>query len=38
MIDAFKVMLASNLRLNSRELAAIGEFYDRFVHDLLNGK
>ena len=31
-------MLASNLRLNSRELAAIGEFYDRFAHDLLNGK
>ena len=38
MIDALKAILASNLRLSSRELAAIGGFYDRFVHDLLNGK
>ena len=38
MIDALKAILASNLRLSSCELAAIGGFYDRFVHDLLNGK
>ena len=38
MIDALKAILASNLRLSSCELAAIGGFYDRFVHDLSNGK
>jgi hypothetical protein len=38
MVDALKTILASNLRLNSRELAAIGRFSDRFAHDLLNGK
>ena len=38
MVDALKTILASNLRLNSRELAAIGRLSDRFAHDLLNGK
>ena len=38
MIDALKSILASNLRLSSAELAAIGGFYDCFAYDLLNGK